>query len=104
MPDETFGKRLQRLRTARRLRVMDVAYAAGLTEGAIRQLESGQTKGATLVAGLRIAKLLGVTPDYLATGAEGSDDTGLSLIGRLNDHERRLSELERRSGIGDQPH
>ncbi len=32
------------------------------------------TKGTTLVNGLRIAKLLAVSPDYLATGTEGSDD------------------------------
>ena len=41
---ETFGERLRRLRTARGLRVLDVAYAAGITEGAIRQLETGQTQ------------------------------------------------------------
>lgn len=99
MPDEAFGDRLARLRKARGLRVTDVAAAAGLTEGSIRQLESGATKGATLVVGLRLAKLLGVTPDYLATGAEGSaHDAGplRVVLARLDDHERRLVEAERR--------
>jgi transcriptional regulator with XRE-family HTH domain len=100
VPDaETFGQRLKRLRAARSLRVLDVAYAAGITEGAIRQMESGVTKGATLAVGLRIAKLLGVSPEYLATGTEGSDDDAGVLrviLGRLNDHERRLAEAERR--------
>lgn len=89
MPDETFGDRLKRLRKARGLRVMDVAYAAGLTEGAIRQMEGGQTKG--------------VTPDYLATGTEGgADDAGLTcvVLARLDDHERRIAALDRRCGMG----
>ncbi len=96
---ESFGQRLQRLRKARGIRVTDVAAAAGITEGSIRQMESGYTKGATLVVGLRLAKLLGVTPDYLATGTEGSpDDAGLLrvVLARLDDHERRLAGAERR--------
>ncbi len=97
MADETFGDRLKRLRKARGLRVLDVAYAAGITEGAIRQMEAGQTKGASLVVGLRLAKMLGVTPDYLATGGEGSaDDAGLLrvILGRLENQERRLAAVE----------
>ena len=94
---ETFSERLRRLRLARGLRVLDVAYAAGITEGAIRQMESGQTKGASLIVGLRLAKMLGVSPEYLAFGTEGSaDDQGLIrvILGRLDDHERRLGALE----------
>ncbi len=100
MPDaETFGARLKRLRKTRGIRVTDVAAVAGITEGAIRQMEAGQTKGASLVVGLRLAKLLSVSPDYLATGIESADDdTGLTrtILSRLNDHERRLAEAERR--------
>lgn len=96
---ETFGQRLKRLRAARGLRVTDLAYAAVLTEGSIRQMESGQTKAVTLVAGLRIAKLLGVSPNYLATGTEGTDDdrgTVRLFVARLDEHEHRLAEAERR--------
>jgi transcriptional regulator with XRE-family HTH domain len=99
--DEPFADRLKRLRKARGLRVTDVAAAAGVTEGTIRQMESGATKSPTLVNGLRIAKLLSVTPDYLATGTEGTDDdTGAlrAILHRVNEHERRLVEIERRSG------
>jgi transcriptional regulator with XRE-family HTH domain len=95
--EESFGERLRRLRLARGLRVLDVAYAAGITEGAIRQMESGQTKGASLIVGLRLSKMLGVSPEYLASGTEGSaDDQGLLrvILGRLEDHERRLGLLE----------
>ncbi len=96
---KNFGQRLKRLRTARRLRVVDLGYAAGVTEGAIRQMESGQTKGASLVIGLRLAKLLGVTPDYLAYGTDGSaDDQGTMrlFLARLDEHEHRLAKVERR--------
>ncbi len=95
--EESFGKRLRRLRLARGLRVLDVAYAAGITEGAIRQMEAGQTKGASLIVGLRLAKMLGVSPEYLASGTDDSpNDQGLTrvILGRLEDHERRLGTLE----------
>ncbi len=72
---ENFGQRLKRLRTARRLRVVDLAYAAGLTEGAIRHMESGQTKAATMLAGLGAVRL---------------------FLARLDEHEHRLADIERR--------
>lgn len=67
---ETFGERLRTLRTAHRLTPSAVAHAVGVTEGAIRQMESGQTKNASFLVGLRLSRLLGVTPWYLATGDE----------------------------------
>ena len=97
---ETFGQRLKRLRTVRGLRVLDLGYAAGITEGAIRQIESGQTKSASLLAGIRLAKLLGVSAEYLATGTESrADDDGLLrvLLDRLDNHERRLAAMEART-------
>jgi transcriptional regulator with XRE-family HTH domain len=79
--------------------VTDVASAAGLTEGSIRQLEAGQTKSVSLLVGLRIAKSLDVSPEYLATG-EGPKESGepamTPVAGRLDDHERRLTVLEAR--------
>jgi transcriptional regulator with XRE-family HTH domain len=50
-----------------------LAHAVGVTEGAIRQMESGQTKSASFAIGLRLARVLGVTPWYLATGEEAPD-------------------------------
>ena len=65
-----------------------LAHAVGVTEGAIRQMESGQTKSASFVIGLRIADALGVTPWFLATGEDAApgkvsrspDDPVLKLI------------------------
>jgi transcriptional regulator with XRE-family HTH domain len=96
---ESFGERLRRLRIACGFRVTDVASAAGLTEGSIRQLEAGQTKSVSLLVGLRIAKSLGVSPEYLASGTEPAESVEPAvspIIGRLDDHERRLTVLEAR--------
>jgi transcriptional regulator with XRE-family HTH domain len=65
---ETFGQRLRRLREARGLRKTVLARHVGLTEAAIRQLESGRTSDARLADGVRIAAVLGVDPRYLAFG------------------------------------
>ncbi len=99
---ERFGQRLARLREARRLRYTDLAYAAGVTEGCIRQIETGQTKNATLQVGIRLAKLLGVSAEYLATGTEdGTQETGVQrvVLDRLDDMERRIRLVERRAGV-----
>ena len=62
-----------------------LAHAVGVTEGAIRQMESGQTKSASFVVGLKLARVFEVTPWYLATGedaeaptaaASGANNTG----------------------------
>lgn len=70
---QSFGERLRGLRTRRRLTPSGLAHAAGVTEGAIRQMESGQTKSASFLVGLRLARILGVTPWYLATGEESAE-------------------------------
>ena len=70
---QSFGERLRSLRTRRRLTPSGLAHAAGVTEGAIRQMESGQTKSASFLVGLRLARILGVTPWYLATGEEAAE-------------------------------
>jgi len=69
---QSFGERLRALRTRRRLTPSGLAHAVGVTEGAIRQMESGQTKSASFAVGLRLARILGVTPEYLATGEDGA--------------------------------
>jgi len=70
---QSFGERLRALRTRRRLTPSGLAHAVGVTEGAIRQMESGQTKSASFAVGLRLARTLGVSPEYLATGEDGAD-------------------------------
>jgi transcriptional regulator with XRE-family HTH domain len=66
---ESFGKRLQRLRRAHGIRVTDVAAVAGITEGAIRQMEAGRPR-ARPCRGFAAREDTGSAPDYLATGTE----------------------------------
>jgi len=92
---ERFGRRLRRLRLACRLSCSQLAYRVGVTEGAIRQMESGQTKIASFVIGLRLARELGTTAWYLALG--GADDRERdaddSLTQRVTALEQRVSLL-----------
>jgi transcriptional regulator with XRE-family HTH domain len=108
---QAFRERLRTLRTRRRLTPSAFAHAVGVTEGAIRQMESGQTKTPSFLVGLRLAHVLGVTPSYLATGRDDPSETGspspdrsLALVERLATQisglDRRVKSLEawRRAG------
>ena len=88
---ETFGERLRALRMRRHLTPSALAHAVGVTEGAIRQMESGQTKSASFVTGLRLAHSLGVTPWFLATGRDVPPETESPSA------ERTIAALERLS-------
>jgi len=77
-----------------------LAHAVGVTEGAIRQMESGQTKRPSFETGIKLAHVLGVTPSYLATGRENASekeqlatDQALALEERLA---ARIAAVERR--------
>jgi transcriptional regulator with XRE-family HTH domain len=98
---ETFGERLRSLRERRRLTPSSLAHAVGVTEGAIRQMESGQTKSASFVVGLRLAALFGVTPWYLATGQDGPPDevaraTETSLVSVVEELTLQVHQLDKR--------
>lgn len=112
---QTFGERLRALRERRKLTVSQLAVAVRITEGAIRQMESGQTKSASFLTGLRLATTLDVTPWYLATGQSeaGAEtakqrrpgDAGLveaieALTKALEGVDRRVRELEARAPRG----
>lgn len=74
-PVEPFGKRLRRIRESRSFSLTELGFLTGVSESAIRQMESGQTKYASLPVGVRIAEVLGVTPSYLAFGeGDGRDE------------------------------
>jgi transcriptional regulator with XRE-family HTH domain len=92
---ERFGRRLRRLRLARGLSCSQLAFRVGVTEGAIRQMESGQTKIASFVIGLRLARELGTTAWYLAHGgAENRERDAVDpLAQRVDALERRISLL-----------
>jgi len=67
----TFGERVAAARERLRLRQNELAVRVGVTPGSINKIESGETKGAkpgTLVA---LARALGVSMEWLATGKEG---------------------------------
>ena len=97
---ETFGERLRALRMKRALTPSELARRVDVTEGAIRQMESGQTKSASFAVGLRLARLLEVSPWYLATGADAPAEAGShsqgDLLGALERLSLRISALDRR--------
>ncbi len=92
---ERFGERLRRLRTARMLSCAQLAQRVGVTEGAIRQMESGQTKMASFVIGLRLARELGVDAWLLANGRgeHADDEPEASLATRVSALEARITLL-----------
>jgi len=93
---ESFGERLRRLRLDRGVSCAQLAQRVGVTEGAIRQMESGQTKIASFVIGLRLAKELGIDPWYLANGVadDGEAHTGTDGIAlRVAALEQRMTML-----------
>lgn len=90
---ETFAERLRGLRTARSLSTSDLAYRIGVTEGAIRQMESGRTKSAGFTIGLKLAEVLEVDPWFLATGVAQSKESHDPHAGTVKD---RLARLEAR--------
>jgi hypothetical protein len=91
---ETFAQRLRRLREERGTTIAGLANEVGVSEGAIRQLETGNVKSPSFVVGLRLAHYLGVDPYYLASGEGSSVGERLILV------ERRLTKLEQRAGSG----
>ncbi len=109
---DTFGDRLRSLRTRRHLNPSALAHAVGVTEGAIRQMESGQTKSASFLVGLKLSHVLGVSPWFLATGRDAppesespaQDRPSVALLERLSlqvsgiDRRVKALEVRRRGG------
>jgi len=93
---ESFGERLRGLRLARGLSCAQLAHRVGVTEGAIRQMESGQTKMASFVIGLRLAKELGTDAWFLANGVPDGPEAqaGADAISlRVTALEQRMKSL-----------
>ncbi|MDP9149757.1 MAG: helix-turn-helix domain-containing protein [Myxococcota bacterium] len=88
MKAETFGVRLRRLRTQRGYTLAGLARLVLVTEAAIRNLETGDSKGPSFLVGVRLADALGVDVHYLAFGE------GASLGGRVLELERRMTAFE----------
>lgn len=79
---ETFGERLRRLREASNLSPGELSHRVGVTENAIRQMELGYTKSASLTIGIRLADALGISAHYLATGRDRQSTAVLEYDGR----------------------
>lgn len=86
---ETFAQRLQRLRKAEGLSIIELATDVGVSEATIRQLEAGGVKSPSFTVGLRIAHRLGVDPYDLAFSETSPFGDRLMRI------ERRVSALEK---------
>jgi transcriptional regulator with XRE-family HTH domain len=101
---ENFGERLRRFRTASRLSTSDLAFRIGVTEGAIRQLESGRTKSPSFSIGLKLAEVLDVDPWLLSTGVSRGEPSRSPQSGSLKDRvallEARVDGLERQALVG----
>ncbi|MDP9150991.1 MAG: helix-turn-helix domain-containing protein [Myxococcota bacterium] len=100
---QRFGVRLRELRAAKGVSASELAYRVGVTEGAIRSMESGATKSPSFGVGLKIAAVLGVDAWRLATGAETplvmTDPIERDAVRtRFDDLERRLAALETTRG------
>jgi len=108
--DTTVADRLGQLQEDRGFSVADLARAAKVSEGAIRQLLNGTTKMPSLLTALRLADALGVTAWYLATGRdtdpEGTGPRSLAALIAAQERQgleivalnRRVSTLEDRVG------
>jgi transcriptional regulator with XRE-family HTH domain len=90
---ETVADRLRRLQQKHRFSVTELARAARVSEGAIRQIRNGTTKMPSLLTGLRLADALGVTAWYIATGRD-SDPKGIQQRSMA-----ALIEVQERQGL-----
>lgn len=94
MAHETFGQRLKRLRSEMGLTMTQLGYQVGVSEGAIRQLESGQSKSASFQVGIKLAEKLGVNPHYLAFGEGPAKQEATAA--NVSQTEARIADLEAR--------
>ena len=109
---ETVADRLRRLKRQHRFSVGDLARAAEVSEGAIRQLLDRTTKLPSLVTGLRLADAFGVTAWYIVTGHDtgpkGIQQRSMAALIEVQERQgleitalsRRVSRLEGRGGGG----
>jgi transcriptional regulator with XRE-family HTH domain len=105
-PKEPIKDRLRRLRVATGHTASSLAHAVGVTEGAIRQMESGQTAAPSFAVGVLLARELGVTAEYFAFGEDGAKAAAAAakanagavtaLARRVDAIELEVSKLRRR--------
>ena len=67
---DTMGKRIEALREARGLSVVELAEKVGVTRGLIWQWETDMVKGIRPENFVRLCHALGTTPEYLVWGPD----------------------------------
>jgi transcriptional regulator with XRE-family HTH domain len=93
----TVGERIREIRTRRKMTPAALARAAGVTRGAIAQIEDGSTKSPSFETGLRIATALGVSPYELCFGSRrGEVEVGDEVRELALELAQRLGALDRR--------
>lgn len=95
----SIGRRIKRLRESKGLTAARLAERAGITENALRKIESGDSKEPRFSTGVRIARALDIEPRALVahSGKERYDGRGLALTPALAHIRAKRAELE---GIG----
>ncbi|MDQ2679466.1 MAG: XRE family transcriptional regulator [Candidatus Eremiobacteraeota bacterium] len=93
------GERVRAYRKSRGLTAAGLAAKSGVSENAIRKIESGNSKQPSFVTGVRIADALGLSPRILAFGeaARREEIPELaSLLRKMRERRRELNAL----GVG----
>jgi hypothetical protein len=91
------GRRIKRLRESKGLTASRLAERAGITENALRKIESGDSKEPRFSTGVRIARALDIEPHVLIahSGQDRHDSRGLALVSVLAHIRAKRAELER---------
>jgi transcriptional regulator with XRE-family HTH domain len=87
---ETMGERVRKHRTRLGYSIADLAAIVGVTEGAIRAIETGAVAAPSFFLGLRFADTFGVDPCDLAYGKSGPLSEQVTLL------RRRVDAIEKR--------
>lgn len=85
----TFAERLQATRKLAKLPAYELAELGGLSAGYVAHLERGRTKSPGLDALEALARVLGVTIDYLVsgTGPEPTEEHVVAAVARARSGE-----------------
>lgn len=89
-----FVDKVEMLRERMRLSQQDLARQCGISQAQISQWKSTARRGPSLYVAARVARVLGVSIDYLA------DDTLVELPKTITPEERMVLDAYRRSGLG----
>jgi len=101
--EHSLGSRLRAARKNARLTASQLASAAGVTEDAIRKIESGSSKQPSFTTGIEIARALGVSPLVLAYGESEQTEilaSGDALASSIRTLRTSRGELEALGVVG----